>query len=154
MGIFKHARSVADKTCLTGGIGFAFASFFATTATAAPPIAYGGLNWSTDRYSMDTVQVLPTYAGRSNVLHLAFGPNGDADNRGQNQSFFQYQGIQATTGLPGGKEAFYQIDMYIPASWNVNVPGGSVQDANAPQQLSRDDHQRWHKHPCRRLDVG
>jgi hypothetical protein len=133
MGIFQHARSVADKTCLSGGIGFALAGFLAATANAAPPIAYGGLNWSTDRYSMDTVQVLSTYAGRSNVLHLAFGPNGDADNRGgQNASFYQYQGIQAATGLPGGKEAFYQIDMYIPASWAVNVPGGSVADPNPP----------------------
>jgi hypothetical protein len=132
----SRARSFARSTCLSGGIGVAFAALLASPAAAAPPIAYGGLTWSTDRYSMDTVQILPTYAGRSDVLHLAFGPNGDAENRGgQNGSFYQYQGIQATTGLPGGKEAFYQIDMFIPASWAVNVPGGSVQDGAPPNNF-------------------
>lgn len=131
-GASTCSRGMIGRASLLGGTS-ALALTLLTGTALALPVNYGGLTWNTDRYAPDTVAVLPMQYGRSNVLHIAFGPNGDAANRGGlNGSFWQYQGIQAPTNLPGGTEAFYQIDMWIPTGWATNIPGGSLQDGAAP----------------------
>lgn len=97
-----------------------------SASAAPPPFAYGGLNWTVDRYNADTYTFPVAFAGRSDVMQINLGPNGYADNRiGFPSQFYSTQGIKGTTGLPGG-EAFASVDLYIPAAWGFNAT--STQD--------------------------
>jgi len=73
MGRTTRARQAAYSTCLSGGIGFAFAAVLAATASAAtPPFSYGGLNWEVDRYSADNYTFPVSYQGRT-ATHAGLG---------------------------------------------------------------------------------
>jgi hypothetical protein len=116
---------------LAGGVSLIALASAAHAVT--PPFSYGGLTWTTDRYTPDNIQILGTHNGKSNVLQLGFGPLGEAEARGGlNGSFWQYQGIAAQTNLPGSRHSFLTMSMWVPTAWGVNVPGGSLQDVNAP----------------------
>ena len=123
MGSTSRAREIARSTCLSGGIGFAFAAVLAATASAAtPPFSYGGLNWEVDRYNADNYTFPVSYQGRTDVMQIDLGPNGYADNRPGpfTSQFYSTQGIKAATGLPGG-EGFVSVDLFVPAAWNFNA---------------------------------
>lgn len=128
-----HQAKRKQKTVLNwrASLLAAGASVFALASSAsAQVVTYGGLDWYTDRWKPDTVQVLPTHNGKSNVLQMAFGPLGEQPNRagaGLGGDFWQYQGLQAQTNLPGGRQSFLTMAMWTPTAWGVNVPGGSVQ---------------------------
>lgn len=130
MGRTTRARQAAHSTCLSGGIGFAFAAVLAASASAAtPPFSYGGLNWEVDRYNADNYTFPVSYQGRTDVMQIDFGPNGYANNRPApfSSQFYSTQGIKAATGLPGG-EGFVSVDLFVPAAWNFNAT--STQDGS------------------------
>lgn len=103
------------------------AATIGAASAAPPPFAYGGLNWTVDRYNADTYTFPVAFSGRSDVMRIDLGPNGYADNRPPafTSQFYSTQGIKGTTGLPGG-EAFASVDLYVPAAWNFNAT--STQD--------------------------
>ena len=121
MGIFQHARSVADKTCLTGGIGFAFAALLSASAMAAPSdeaqaptwtSCYVGINANYNRSETtvtDTQQFLTVAAGPFVGVVVA------------NPNFGQKIGSLDSDGVGGGVRA--GCDYQFSGSWVVGLRG-------------------------------
>jgi outer membrane autotransporter protein len=85
----------------------------------AEDLGFAGYTWETDRAEPNVWEVLPSYMGKTDVLHLqtfsqTTNPSSDA--------FYQYEGRAAATGLGSGAGVIAG-SVYIPSTFSTSSGG-------------------------------
>jgi hypothetical protein len=108
-----------------------------TANTLAVSFADAPTGWSVDRYAPDSFSNIGVFAGRTDVLGISIGPNGNFGSRtaGFNSSFYNTQGMSQS--ISGGAGSSISLDLYVDASWATASSGfrrtdmwGVVNDAS------------------------
>lgn len=79
--------------------------------------------WFVDRYAPDGFADVGMYMGRTHVLGISIGPNGDSANRpsGQQSTFYNTQGMGHA--ISGGAGDSLSALLYVPLSWSNSANG-------------------------------
>lgn len=113
-----------NRGLLLGLIGAGALLTSAANATELMPNYAGAPSgWFVDRYSPDGFADVGNYQGRSHVLGISIGPNGNSANRpgGQQGTFYNTQGMGHA--ISGGAGDSLSALLYIPTSWSNPANG-------------------------------